>query len=162
MVASLVMICLPRASEHDNVIKWKHFSRYWPFVRGIARSPVASHKGLWRGTLMFSLNCAWTNGRANNRGAGDLRRHCAHYGVNLMKYLEPRGRNQPTPKRNKQQSTNHVPISCGCIIFCTQCAEWIINSYFNFVVRTVVKIRKSRPPVVQFMKRHLGSSRIIK
>ena len=19
---------------HDDVIKWKHFSRYWPFVRG--------------------------------------------------------------------------------------------------------------------------------
>ena len=20
---------------HDDVIKWKHFARYWPFVRGI-------------------------------------------------------------------------------------------------------------------------------
>ena len=26
---------------YDDVIKWKHFSRYWPFVRGIQRSPVA-------------------------------------------------------------------------------------------------------------------------
>ena len=25
---------------HDNVIKWKHFPRYWSFVRGIHRSPV--------------------------------------------------------------------------------------------------------------------------
>ena len=25
---------------HDDVIKWKHFQRYWPFVRGIHRSPV--------------------------------------------------------------------------------------------------------------------------
>ena len=25
---------------HDDVIKWKHFPRYWPFVRGIHRSPV--------------------------------------------------------------------------------------------------------------------------
>ena len=24
--------------SHDDVIKWKHFSRYWPFVRGIHRS----------------------------------------------------------------------------------------------------------------------------
>ena len=24
----------------DDVIKWKHFPRYWPFVRGIHRSPV--------------------------------------------------------------------------------------------------------------------------
>ena len=26
---------------HDDVIKWKHFPRYWPFVQGIHRSPVA-------------------------------------------------------------------------------------------------------------------------
>ena len=24
---------------HDDFIKWKHFPRYWPFVRGIHRSP---------------------------------------------------------------------------------------------------------------------------
>ena len=31
--------------SHDDVIKWKHFPRYWPFVRGIHRSPVNSpHK----------------------------------------------------------------------------------------------------------------------
>ena len=39
---------------HDDVIKWKHFPRYWPFVRGILRSPVNSpHKGQWRGALVF-------------------------------------------------------------------------------------------------------------
>ena len=27
---------------HDDVIKWKHFPRYWPFVRGIHRSPMNS------------------------------------------------------------------------------------------------------------------------
>ena len=26
----------------DDVIKWKHFPLYWPFVRGIHRSPVKS------------------------------------------------------------------------------------------------------------------------
>ena len=31
---------------HDDVIKWKHFPRYWPFVQGIHRPPVNSpHKG---------------------------------------------------------------------------------------------------------------------
>ena len=30
---------------HDDVIKWKHFPRHWPFVRGIHRWPVNSpHK----------------------------------------------------------------------------------------------------------------------
>ena len=29
-------------THHDDVIKWKHFPRYWPFVRGIHRSPMNS------------------------------------------------------------------------------------------------------------------------
>ena len=40
-----------------------------------------SHKGQWRGALMFSLICAWINGWVNNGEAGNLRRHCAHYDV---------------------------------------------------------------------------------
>ena len=68
-----------------DLIKWKHFPRYWPFVRGIHRSPVDSpHKGHWRGALMFSLIWAWTNGWVNKRDAGDLRRHRAHYDVSVM------------------------------------------------------------------------------
>ena len=74
------------SSIHDDVIKWKHFPRYWPFVQGIHRSPVNSpHKGQWRGALMFSLICVWINGWANNREAGDLRRCQAHYDVTIMK-----------------------------------------------------------------------------
>ena len=72
-------------SYHDDVIKWKHFPCYWPFVRGIHRSPVNSpHKGQWRVALMLSLICAWINGWVNNREAGNLRRHHAHYGVIVM------------------------------------------------------------------------------
>ena len=70
---------------HDDVIKWKHFPRYWPFVRGIHRSPVnSSHKGQWRGALMFSLICVWINDWVNNREAGDLRRYRAHSDVIVM------------------------------------------------------------------------------
>ena len=70
---------------HDDVIKWKHFPRYWPFVRGIHWSPVNSpHKGQWRGALMFSLICVWINACVNNREAGDLRRYPAHYDVTIM------------------------------------------------------------------------------
>ena len=72
-------------SNHDDVIKRKYFPRYWPFVRGIHRSPVNSpHKGQWRGALMYSLICTWINGWVNNREAGDLRRHRAHYDVTVM------------------------------------------------------------------------------
>ena len=68
--------------NHFDVIKWKHFPRYWPFVCGIHRSPVNSpHKGQWRGPLMFSFNCAWTNNWANNGNIGELRQHRAHNDV---------------------------------------------------------------------------------
>ena len=77
------------SNDHADVIKWKYFPRYWPFVRGIHRSPVNSHhKGQWCGTLMFSLICAWTNGWVNNRYACDLKRHCAHCNVTLMSIKE--------------------------------------------------------------------------
>ena len=72
-------------SIHDDIIKWKHFPCYWPFVRGIHRSPVNSpHKGQWRGALMFSLICIWINGWVNNHEAGDLRRYHAHYDGTVM------------------------------------------------------------------------------
>ena len=35
--------------------------------------------------LMFSLICAWTNGKANNRDASALSRHRAHYDVTVIK-----------------------------------------------------------------------------
>ena len=72
-------------AHHDDVIKWKHFSCFLAFVRGVHRSPVNSqHKGQWREALMFSLICVWINGWVNNREAGDLRRYRAHYDVIVM------------------------------------------------------------------------------
>ena len=44
----------------------------------------SSHKGQWCGALKFSLTCAGINGLVNNREAGDLRRHRAHYDVIVM------------------------------------------------------------------------------
>ena len=71
--------------SHDDVIKWKYFPRYRPFVRGIHRSPANSpHKGQWRGALIFSLICVWINGWVNNGEAGDLRRYRVHYDVSVM------------------------------------------------------------------------------
>ena len=75
----------PNVQNHDDVIKWKHFPRYWPIVRGIHRPPVNSpHKGQWRGALMFSLIWAGMDGWVNNRKAGDLRRQHTHYDVTVM------------------------------------------------------------------------------
>ena len=81
----LDVMALKQTAWHDDVIKWKHFPRYWPFVRRIHRSPVNSpHKGQWRGALMFSLIRARINGWVNNRKAGDLTRHQVHCDVIVM------------------------------------------------------------------------------
>ena len=86
-------------STHDDVINWKHFPRYGPFVRGIHRSPVNSpHKGQWGGALMFSLIWTYLNGWAkHSRGwwfetlSRPLLRHCnehdAWHEVNLRTVL---------------------------------------------------------------------------
>ena len=70
------------AATHDDAIKWKHFPRYWPFVRGIHRSQV--NKGQWRGAFIVSLICARINGWVNNGDACDLRRHRAHYDITVI------------------------------------------------------------------------------
>ena len=57
--------------KNDDVIKRKYFPPYWPFVRGMHRSANSAHQGQWRGVLMFSLICVWTNGQVNK-----LRRRC--------------------------------------------------------------------------------------
>ena len=89
---------------NDDVINWKHFTRYWPFVRVIQRLPVNSpHKGQWRGALMFSLICTWINGWVNNRKAGDLILHRAHYGVTVIQ------------------------------VFATHCIKWCIGNVNNIM-----------------------------
>ena len=87
---SLVIVRLPLKSlPVSNYAWWRHqmeiFPRHWPFVWGIHRSPVNSpQNGQSRGALMFSFICAWINGWVNNRAAGDLKRHDAHYDVIVM------------------------------------------------------------------------------
>ena len=75
-----------RVSYEILIILWRYqiqtISSLLALCERIHRSPVDSpHKGQWRGALMFSLICAWTNGWAKNRDAGDLRRHRTHYGA---------------------------------------------------------------------------------
>ena len=46
---------------------------------------ISSHKGQWRGALMFSVICVRINGWVNNREAGDLKRYRAHNDVSVMR-----------------------------------------------------------------------------
>ena len=92
---------------HDESIKWKHFPRNWPHVRGIHRSPVTSpHKG------KFSLISAWKHGWVINHETDDFRRYRTHYDVTVMHSwivntgtshgLMPSG-NKPLPEINIEQ-----------------------------------------------------------
>ena len=79
-----------RPNNHDDVIKWKHFPRYWPFVGGnptvVGRFP--SQKPVTR-SFDFFLWSAWTNGWANNRWfETPLRwRHCNVTKSNCLSWL---------------------------------------------------------------------------
>ena len=53
-------------------------------VTGPLCGEFTGNKGRWRGALMFLLICIWINVWANNRDAGDLRHHHAHYDVTVM------------------------------------------------------------------------------
>ena len=93
---SLTTLWMPRrvcvhVYAHDDVIKWKYFSRNWPFVRRIHRSPVNSpQKGQWRGALIVRPLCF--DLRLNKRLSKQswcwwLRRHRAHHDVIVMPKL---------------------------------------------------------------------------
>ena len=118
---------------HDNVIKRKHFPRYWPFVRGIHRSPVNSpHKGQWRGALMLSLICVWINGWVNNREVGDLRRYRAHYDVIAMvsqcQWSSPQENGLATTSWHKTPQSKVKQIKTVGIIYMKQSNLFITQS----------------------------------
>ena len=75
-----------REVEVSGKTWWRHqmetFSTFTDHLCGEFTGPL--HKGQWHGAMIFSLMCAWINGWVNNREAGDLRRHRAHYDVIVM------------------------------------------------------------------------------
>ena len=112
-------------TRHDDVIKWKHFPRYWQFVWGIHRSPVNSpQKGQWRGALMFSLICIRINGWVNNREAGDLRHHRAPYDVTLM--VDFWKKNWMEPKQNwvKSHPGGHTEFKLQVGLWLIACVNY--------------------------------------
>ena len=74
-------LTLPKPRGHDDVIKWGHFPRYWAFVRWIYRSQRAVTGSF---DVFFDLRL---NKRLSKQSrAGDLRRHRAHYDINVMNW----------------------------------------------------------------------------
>ena len=101
---------------HSKNAWWRHqmetFSALLALCAGIHWSPVSSpHKGQWHGALMFSLICAWTNGWVNNREAGDLRRHRAHYDIIVMEINWIRHQQYKERLNRHHNNTNYVELS---------------------------------------------------
>ena len=72
------------ATEHDDVIKWKHFR-----VTGPLRGEFTGHRWIpptkaSNAEISFFLICALINAWINTRDAADLRLHCAHYDVTAI------------------------------------------------------------------------------
>ena len=88
MFTKIETCCVIDPQTRDDVIQWKHFPGYWPFVRGIHRSPVNSpHQGQWHGAFIFSLICVGANDQTNSRNAGASIRHHGHYNVTVILLL---------------------------------------------------------------------------
>ena len=110
---------------HDDVIKWKHFPRCWPFVWGIHRCPVNSpHKGQWRGALMLSLICTRINGWVNKCEAGDLRRYRIHYDVTVMTHQQC-----PIQLLTGVKVTTKIPFIPLFFIFSELSKAWLAVCY---------------------------------
>ena len=124
----------------DDVTKWKHFPRYWPFARGIQRSPVSSpHKGQWHGALMFSLICARKNGWVNNHEAGDLRGNRAHYDVIIMGCLLPCNGNKRRPWLYPGNGGNFQPH----IYVCQWQVYYLLNGSQIAILQTGIRNTES-------------------
>ena len=91
----MVISLLTHMRQHKCIAAWWHhqmdtFSALLALCAG--NSPVTdefpAQRPLTRSFDFFSLICAQTNGWVNNRDAGDLRRHGAHYDVIVMAYFD--------------------------------------------------------------------------
>ena len=128
-----MQICIREYSSHSwlDVIavalyagrrhQMKAFSALLTLCLENHRPPVDSlHKDQWRKALMFSLICTERNGCANNRDAGDLRRHRAYYDVIVMVF--------------KITQTCPVGIHIVLVFYCHQDYINVWKVLFAFVV----------------------------
>ena len=147
---------------------WRHqmetFSAFLAFVREIHRWPVNfPHKGQWRGALMFSLICAWINDWMNNREAGDLRRHCAHYDVIVMTVgtVDIKSGHGRMKNMNIQwiHSCYYLPPDLPYITDATQSFSYNRSrSVYSELLRHQKMFRMNRYCFINTLVRHKGSS----
>ena len=82
---------------------------------------ISPFKDQWHGAFRVYFICAWTSAWANNRDAGDLRRHRAHFDVTVMLH------------------ELHLPSEARLVSACLYIALWIsccrkISFYFIIAI----------------------------
>ena len=109
-----------------------------------------SHKGLWRGALMFSFIRPWMKGWVNNDEAGDMRLHGAHYDVIVIWRIHRSLGFTLRPRQNGRL----FPCDMFKRNFLNKNVELLNKISLKFVLRFYIN---SNPALVQRMAlRHLG------
>ena len=91
----------------------------------INRPPVnSSHRGQWRGALMFSSICAWINAKITNWEADYFRGHRTHYDVTVMA---------------------GVKLTCVWLHEALQSYNQVHNSWLGVITRNLTKTHTTVP-----------------
>ena len=160
-------------SHHDDVIKWKLFPRYWPFVWIIHQSPVNSpQKGPVTRSFDVPLMLARANSWVKRRVAGGLRRHDSHCDVIVMIIRSGHGLfsfSVPIPYLNQCWCFSNLTLRnkySVYIYFWSKVNIWNVNcaraTAFIFDTRTGVLGKVSKIYLDSFVeKMHLKTSTAI-
>ena len=119
--------CFATREIYNKITHSRALKQFVTWLYTYTRSPVNfPHKGQWRGALTFSLICAWTNGSANYRDAGDLRRHQANYDVTVMIW---RSGTHRWIVREPDLPKSHTELTCYGTgrVFIVIAIRWCVN-----------------------------------
>ena len=136
----------------------------------VGNSPVTGEfptKGQWHGALMLSLICAWINGWVNNREAGDLRCHHAHYGVTVMNIMLLQSNQSWSACNSIIDGVLLIWIYYNVTAFMTSIESWTIKYYrmtrgqmriWNIIIGWSSRQFSSKSIIVTytFMATHIG------
>ena len=105
----------------DDVIKWKHFPRYWSFVRGIHRSPGHRWIPLTKASEAELWCFVWSTPQQTFEQTSDLRHHRPHYDVT-----------NATTKHKKVQSMFWLDVLIRLMIIWHQWRIYLLNHIPTF------------------------------
>ena len=120
-------------------------------------------KGQWRGIWIFSLICAWIKGWINNREAGYLRCHRAHYDVIVMRKFHTfcETHYMTWNRKHTCESTYLKRYRLICSIF-TFIKYVFYNIYLKFHLKCVWRTWHLRKSAESYKARHLMNIVLLK